>query len=322
MSEETKEKSPVRAAVICLSAIAVLAGVIYLAASCYFIGRFLPNTWIGDVYCTGKDIDSVARELNEKMIIPDIRISWSMDGEEDSVISSELIDYRYDLENAIYGVIDTQNPFSWPAALFSRQVLDLQPVITYDEEKLRTVFNSLSPVKDEVSDIPEFSIRFDPETGYYSYDNHHRRLDVEKAYSALKSSLNNGVLLLTLDESYFRDIPYSVSEMRSIDEFKSISAFLDTDLVYDMGAEQIKFDSSVMSFLVLSENGMPVKDAYGHYQIDDEAVVKWVDDLCDAYDTYGRDRKFKSSSGREVTIPATYSTYGTELDHDAEEAFA
>ena len=308
--------------VICIiSVIAVLLAV-YIGTALYFRNRFLPNTWIGDVYCTGRSTQAVAYDLKEKIVIPDIRISWGDEGYDDSYIVTSDIAYNYNLTSSVTNAVESQNIFSWPACLFTKQVLKLEPVITFDTDLLRRHFFSLERVRFEDAESPEFSIRFNNETGYYVFDNHAGRLDKEKAFEALTEALSSGRLSLALDRSYYYDAPYSAEENSSIAEWERLSKFLNTDLVYDMGAERISFDSEVMSFLIVTERDhTPVKDETGSYIIDDEAVSKWIDDLCSSYNTYGLDREFVSSTGRTVIIPATYSNYGTELNHDAELRF-
>ena len=303
--------------IISLNVIALIL-LLYLITSYYFSKRFLPNTWIGDVYCTGRSVESVAYDLKEKIEIPDVRISWFTEGYPDSYISADQFGYVYDLQGAIYEAIGSQDPFSWPRALFTKQVLHLDPVITYDSEALSRVFDTLDRVRDEKSEDPIYEIRLSEEEGYYVYDTHARRLDTDRVLNDLNENLAVGKFSLQLDPTYFYDAPYSEKEIQAQDYYADLSEFLFTDLVYDMGAEQIAFDKSIMSFLVVTENGMPVRDENGDFSLDDEAIEKWVDDLCASYDTYGLDREFKSSTGRDVIIPAFYSTYGTEIDRDSE----
>ncbi|MBO7530880.1 MAG: L,D-transpeptidase, partial [Lachnospiraceae bacterium] len=206
----------------------------------------------------------------------------------------------------------------WPKAFFTSVYIGDEIEISYNSDKLRAEFEKLDVVLKEKNDTPVYKIVFDPETGYGVFDNHEDRINLDKVLAVLNQKLSEGTTLLVLDDSFYIDEPYSNEEKALQGEWEELSDYLTTDLVYDMGAEKIAFDSSVMSFLIVSRGGMPVKDDDGGYIIDDEAVEKWVDDLCEAYDTYGLDREFKASNGKTVTIPAFYSTYGTELDHDAE----
>ncbi|MCR4791677.1 MAG: L,D-transpeptidase [Lachnospiraceae bacterium] len=316
MPEEKKLSK--RAIIIIISCIIALLAAFYLITAFYFSKRFLPNTWIGDVYCTGRSVDQVAADLKDKIEIPDIRISWMTEGYSDSYISSQDIGYVYDLERSVYNVKDSQNPFLWPKALFSKQILHLTPIISFDEGALQAAVEGLDRVRDERINAPVYEVRLDAEEGYYVYDTHFRRLDVDKVIASVRDNLNNGIFSLALDGSYFYDAPYSAEEQAEMEYWNELSEFLFTDLVYDMGAEKIAFDKSVMSFLIASDHNGPVRDENGDFILDDDAITRWIDNLCSKYDTYGLDRQFMSSSGRMVTIPAFYSTYGTELDHDAE----
>ena len=291
----------------------------YLAVSFYFMNRFLPNTWIYGVYATGRSADAVAAEANANIRYPDIRIVWA-DGSE-SVIDPSSVDLNVDLSKGVYNIKARENAFLWPKAFFTSVYIGDEIEISYNSDKLRAEFEKLDGVLKEKNDTPVYKIVFDPETGYGVFDNHEGRINLDKVLAVLNQKLSEGTTLLVLDDSFYIDEPYSNEEKALQSEWEELSDYLTTDLVYDMGAEKIVFDSSVMSFLIVSRGGMPVKDDDGGYMIDDEAVEKWVDDLCKAYDTYGLDREFKASNGKTVTIPAFYSTYGTEIDHDAELRF-
>ncbi len=322
MSSVREKLSKNKKKVVCICSVFAILLAIYLGTAFYFRNRFLPNTWIGDVYCTGRSMQAVAYDLKEKIVIPDIRISWSDEGYEDSFIKPEDISYSYNLTSSVMNAVESQNIFSWPSCLFTKQTLQLEPAIDFNADLLRSRFSQLERVRAEVAQAPEVDIRFDNETGYYVYDNHSGRLDIDKALQSLSDELSSGKLSLTLDETYYYDAPYTADENARLGEWDELSSFLNTDLVYDMGAEKIAFDSSVMSFLIEAErNHDPIKDEEGSYIIDDEAVSEWIDDLCEAYNTYGLDREFLSSTGKTVIIPATYSNYGTELNHDAELRF-
>mgnify|MGYP002856201629 CR=1 FL=1 len=321
ISEESKKGLNIRLIISVLVVIISLSALVYILTALYFRNRFLPNTWIGDVYCTGRDADSIASDLRDKIIIPDITIGWNDGNNDDSKISSESIGYTYDLQASVYKSMSSQNSFSWPAAFFRKNILHLIPVISYDESKLAEIYESLDVVKNENADVPDCRIIFDPKEGYILKDTHYHRLDSEKTYDALKDCLENGRLRLDLDESFYADIPYSGDEKARQSEFEKISAFLNTDLVYDMGAEKISFDSTLMSFLIVSENGMPALDKDGEYIIDDDKVTEWVHKLCEDYNTFGLEREFNASNGKTVYVPATYSDYGTEINETAELKF-
>ena len=321
MPDERKKNLNVRILVSILTVLFSLIALIYLLTAFYFRKRFLPNTWIGDVYCTGRNADSVAADLRDKIIIPDITISWEDGDYENSVILSSDIGYTYDLRESVYRSIGSQNTFAWPKALFGKNVLHLVPVITYDESALDERFNSLDRIVYENSTECEYSIVFDETSGYIEKDTHIHRLDTGKVLSDLKACLSEGRLRLDVDDSYFYDEPYNSDEIAEQDYYDRMASYLNTDLVYDMGAEKIPFDISLMSFLIKSEGGRPVTDEKGDFVLDDEKITGWISDLCSDYNTYGLDRQFVSSNGKTVTVPSFYSDYGTQIDEKAELLF-
>ena len=260
----------------------------YVAVSFYFMNRFLPNTWIYGVYATGRTADSVAAEANANIRYPDIKIVWA-DGSE-SVIDPASVDLNVDLSKGVYNIKSRENAFLWPKAMLTSVYIGDEINITYNSDKLRSEFEKLDLVQKERNDTPVYKIVFDKETGYGVFDNHSDRVNLDLVLAALNRNISEGTTLLVLDDSYYMDEPYSNAEKAAQEEWEELSGFLTTDLVYDMGAEKISFDPQVMSFLIVSENGMPAKDENGDYIIDDEAVEKWIDDLCEAYDTYGLDR--------------------------------
>ena len=146
-----KEKLLKNLKIVCIAAVLAVLLIIYLGTAFYFKNRFLPNTWIGDVYCTGRSTQAVAYDLKEKIVVPEIRISWGEEGYEDSYIKPEDISYSYNLTSSVIKAVESQNIFSWPACLFTKQSLQLEPVIDFDAELLRRHFSQLERVRTETA---------------------------------------------------------------------------------------------------------------------------------------------------------------------------
>lgn len=103
------------------------------------------------------------------------------------------------------------------------------------------------------------------------------------------------------------------------ERYDELQAFLCSNLVFDMGAEQIELTSEIMaSFLRLDGDGLPVWDQ-GELLVSAERIREWVEALARQYDTVDTTRDFQTTEGRVVQV--AYNTYGTRLDVEAEVEF-
>ena len=112
--------------------------VILWALSSYYRDSFSCDTWINGVYCTGKTIDEVNRELEEQYTYEGITVTCNQE-DYTFFILKEAVDFRADFKLALQQYKNTQSTFEWFKRFFGDHREDFLPVAEIDAEKLKNV---------------------------------------------------------------------------------------------------------------------------------------------------------------------------------------
>lgn len=290
-----------------------------LALSWYYRDHFAVNTWINGIYCTGKTVEEVNRELTQNTEIPELTIidgqgqAWSLD--------LSLTDYTVDYTNDLRDYLKRRSQTFWQEQA-QAEGFGLSPRSGWDEEKLKGLVTGMEWVTAAGERSTEVEIRLgeDPREPYILYDGKSRRLDPEKLCLYVQECLENGIYRVEAEQGEcFVDLEDTPEDTLQRERFKELQSFLRSNLIYDMGAEQIELTPDIMaSFLRTDSQGLPIWDQ-GELLILASRIREWVEQLALQYDTVDTTRDFQTTEGRIVQV--AYDTYGTQLDVEAEVEF-
>ncbi len=292
----------------------ILAG--FLALGMYYRNNFPVNTWINGVYCTGKTVEEVNRELAAQTQLPVLTLqeadgsSWQVDLQD--------LDAAADYTGLLRDYLRQHASFFWLANLNRPAIVELEPAcFVWNEEKLESWFMGLSFVQEEKN--RPAGVNVSCEDGEYClYDGNTDRLAPYRAFLYLKECLSKGQTAVSLEEGgCYGDLEDSAADRSQRELWSQVEAFLDCGIVYDMGAEQIALTPEITgTFLAVDEAGKLQLDQEGHITVSQEKVADWVENLALQYDTCGTTKEFQSTRGDLVSVK--YVTYGTQLDQEAE----
>ena len=291
---------------------------VYFVLAFYYREGFSLNTWINGVYCTGKTVEEVNSELLSHTEAPNVVIV-DKEGEEYTIALAD-VDYRADFGSALEAYRQEQNPYLWVDNVLLHSRRTLAPAVSVDEEALRRAYNALEFVQTEQERIKDYSLTRDTEGAYVFTDRLSDRIDLEKAFLALKEIVENGQETLNLQESgcYYEITPdESQKALRNL--WKEIEKFQTCDIVYCFGEERHPVTAADCASFLTAQNGLPVQDEKGSFVLDEEAVTAYVQSLAEEYDGYGRTRQFHSTRGDVITIEG--GTYGSKMDRKKETVY-
>lgn len=282
----------------------------------YYRNNFPVNTWINGVYCTGKTVEEVNRELAAQTQLPVLTLqeadgtSWQIDLKE--------LDAAADYTGLLRDYLRQHASFFWLANLNRPAQMELEPeCFTWNEEKLKQWFERLPFVREEKNRPTGVKVDYkDEEFGLY--DGNTDRLASDRALLYLQDCLSKGQVTVSLqDGECYEDLEDNASDRMQRELWSQVETFLDCGIVYDMGAEQIALTPGIMgSFLEKDQAGKLQLDQEGRIIVSKEAVAAWVENLALQYDTCGTTKEFQSTRGDVVSVK--YVTYGTQLDQEAE----
>lgn len=273
--------------------------------------RFAPNTWINGIYCTGKTVDEVNAELLKALHAPVITVRDSQGGTYS--IDLAQVDFAYDYSSYLKSCQQVYSGKYWIKALSAkRDLIAEQPVFTYNEQKLESIWSSLPIVEAEkIAPVVSLSLEEEGYTFSTTLDGH---LDVKKGLEVLVNAVNSGETNLSLSDAdcYF-DYEMTADQQKIYAKWQELREKEVCGLTYDMGAEKVVFDRGLMSkFIAKDDAGNPLYDEEGNLYYDKEIVDQYMTDLCESYHTYGVMRDFLSSKGDVIQVEGV--TYGTEIN--------
>jgi len=292
---------------------------VYFALTFYYRDRFSMNTWVNGVYCTGKSVEEVNSELLSSIKAP-IVVLTDVSGNTYE-IPLEEVGYQSDYLKELERLRLSQNPYLWIDNLGKLQSFTIIPNITFSKEKLYKSFREIPVIKAELEKQTEFEIEFDKEIGCYILkDNLKGWLDIDKIWEEMLNAIESKIYTVDMRKLQCTyDIELTEEQKETKVKWEKISAFQKCVLQYDMGAEVIAFTPDIMAGFLKKEDGFPAFDEAGELILDEAAVEAYVTELAEAYDTYGKERIFKATSGKEIIL--TEGNYGTTLDQNAEVNF-
>ncbi len=288
---------------------------VYFVLAFYYREGFSLNTWINGVYCTGKTVEEVNSELLSHTEAPNVVIV-DREGTE-YTISLADVDYQADYSNMLERYRQEQNPYLWIDNVLFHSRRTLAPAVAVDETALRKAYDALAFVREEQQKKTDYSLYRDEAGEYVFTDGLANRIDLEKAFLALKTNVENGQETLNLQDSgCYYDIAPDEAQKALRNLWKEIERFQNCDIVYCFGEERHPVTAADCASFLVTENGLPVTDQTGNFVLEEEAVAAYVEQLAEEYDGYGRTRQFHSTRGDVITIEG--GTYGSKLDQKKE----
>ena len=226
---------------------------VFFSLTLYYRNNFPVNTWINGIYCTGKTVEQVNKELVEIDASHydhdqgNFFVVISGENGSQETIEAGAVGLVPDYTNALREYQEQNAGSFWmkrlqdsaPAAFSAEQYV-------WDEEKLRAEFDSLSIVTAEIAKSDGVLLDFDGETGYFLKDGNRGRLDTRKAYDYLKSCLSQGETVINLvSGNCYYDRKDTLQDREQRELWEKICAFSDCRIVYDMGEEKIPLTADI-----------------------------------------------------------------------------
>ncbi len=299
----------------------------YFAMGYYYRGGFVANTWINGIYCTGKTVEEVNAELMEGATVPEtVLVSVSKRGSAGSdgamwQLSLADIDYSLDYTLSLEAFLARQNPWLWVKNMMFHAQHEINPSASFDEKKLRACWEN-SPLYLEEAGTPiEYALVYEEQTGYALKDSLHDRLDIQKAYEALRQGITAGADTVDLSDCY-HEIALNEEQREIQSLWEQLECFQNSVIAYDFSDESFSLDAGTLAGFLKKEGQFPyfpILDEQGGLQLEESRIADYVGALSEKYSTYGKKWEFQSTRGDIVTVAGV--TYGGQLDQKAETAW-
>lgn len=304
------EKTVRTGLIIGIVSVLVLIGAVYIGIGFYFQSHFYSGTKINGTsfsLANAADAEEKIREDAEDYLL-------AVHDREDRVtyISGADIDYHYESDGSIAGLLEAQNAILWPLSVREEHDYTIEVRMTYDENKLVALVEKMECFKEE--NIVE------PEDAYLEYtENGYEIIPEKKGNQPLKEQIlldvkaaveaRENVLLLDDDDyvkpSVTADDPKLSEKLEVAEKYRSMS------ITYEIeGYDQVLDGETILSWITI-EDDLSVT-------VDENMAASYAQQLASRYNTYADVRKFKTSLGDTIEIGG--GDYGWIIDKPDEAA--
>ncbi len=326
-AKEQKKKSKKKYILIVflLIFVATLAVVAYLyyRGVDYYRTHFFPNTKINGIDCsdmeTGPIIDALERHIDGyalSVVGRDYRT-----GESGTVLGSivpEDIELRYvGIREAVESLLRQQDEMLWiEAYLDGKYEYFLEQPLTFDEELLENAVKAWEACKRKNMRKPKDAYigEYSEEAGGYEIipETNGTEFDIEKAISLINEAVSGQKTSIDLEAmDCYGQATIKSDDKRMNQVVGNVNKWLGTKIIYDWNGTKVMLDNETLKDWVSIEGGKAI--------LDEEAVGTYVKEQANAYDTYGRQKKFMTTAGYEISLPGRNYGWKTDIEGETEE---
>lgn len=268
---------------------------IYFAGVFFFQTHYLPNTTVGSISCGLKSPDYVeeqnsARTSRYSLLVTDRKNTLF-------VLEGKEFGYKYVQLGEEQQILEKQNAFLWPAALFSPNTYTLSHSVSYDHEQLAYIIEHLGLFKEDYIEPPVdayIELKKDGYTIVPAVDGN--TPIIEQIASEITDAVSTGLDSLTLSSACYSAPAIHSSSSVILEAASTIDTYLNGIITYniwDVYQEEFGREEIMSAIRIDKDFQITLNTA-----VFDDFAYK----LAKAYNTYGDKREFKTSLGDTVII--------------------
>lgn len=293
-----------------IASVITAVAVCYVAFALFFQSHFCFGTSIDGIAVGGCSAAKVEELIKEEMEGYSLKL---LEREENvETISGSSIGIAPVFNGEVEELLEKQNGFKWIVTLFQKEELELEKVVSFDEDALEKVLEDLSCMKQENQRKP-----VDASYSEYSGGEGYTLIAADYGTTIDKAAFQAAVFeaVTVLAEELDLSESGCYVEPKVADDDKELLALIDelncytgTTITYDFGEKSEILDGEIINTWLSEENGKVV--------VDEEAVLAYVKELGKSYNTAYKPKTLKTSYGTEVTI--SNGSYGWRIDNGGE----
>lgn len=303
----------------------LVAVIVYGFVAIHYQSCFMPGTYIDDIDCSEMEVAQVTAQIRQQELEDYSLDIYGKSAEGNSVILGTITarDIGMELKDDLLQVqafFDRQEPLFWVQSLGNRQVKhELTKEIVYDEAKVDQLISEMQWTQETQNTVPQdaYLSEYSEELGGYEIipEIQGNRLDMERVAELIKQALYDRESSVNLEEHACYEQPEVTAQSEDLVALRdTLNKWLSTDITYDWNAAEVKLDKQQLAEWISVEDGKAV--------LDEEAVAAFVKENAGKYDTYGKNRRFVTTQGVELTLPSGAFGWKTDTEKECEELIA
>lgn len=299
----------VKGKVYLLSLIIVIILSFYVLMSIYFDKHYYFGTYINGINVSCKTVseanDLLLKESHNYVIKLEERnnITESIEG--------SSINFKYEGSNEAQEIKDSQNPSLWLVDIFSNNKYIINEVYSFDRQLLMGELEKLECFNN-VNIIEPLDACFKYEDGEYKIikEVYGNKVNKDLLYAYILNSIKLGERSVNLDAINAYEKPkFTSTSEKVIDAQKELNKYVNSKIYYIFDNEiEILDGSTINTWLDI--------DSLMNVSVNEDEVKEYINELSRKYDTYGKTRSFKSTTGKTISVVG--GNYGWRINKTKE----
>ena len=283
--------------------------IIYFFISIYFNNHFFIGTYINGVNVSFKTVE----EADAKLLNASHNYVLEIKERNDVIeyIEGDKINFEYKGTDKIDELKKKQNGFLWPKVLFTKNVYNINNVYSYEKTLLDEEFNKLACfAKENVIEPLDDCFHYNGIEYEIIKEVYGNKVNKDYLYAYILNSVLIGTETIDLEEINAYEYPdFTSTSEKVIEAQKQLNTFVSTTVYYNFDDEIEILDGSIINEWLEVDQSMNVV-------LNEKKIKEYLNDLSLKYDTYGKTRTFKTTTGKTVEVVG--GNYGWKIDKTKE----
>lgn len=297
--------------VLTIAGIAIVVLVVaYLAVGMYFRGRFNPGTELNGLNVSGKTAEQAEKLIQGSLDKYVLQVT-DRSGKVEKINGTD-ISLKYVSDGTVSKALKKQNSFAWPVSLLAGSREKTEYTLEYDEASLEKITSGFSCMNTEEEEEPENAYpEYKDGTFTIIPEEYGSKVDKEKFASVLADKLNTLNDTLNMEEEKCYVAPeYTADSTEVIEACDKLNSYLKAEITYEMhDGDKVEVSKDDLAGMLSCSSDMKG-------QVKKKKVKEYIQTLKDKYDTAGEEIRFKTGSGKTVSVSG--GDFGWSIDLESE----
>lgn len=262
--------------------------ILYFGMTIYFRNHFFFGSTISCVNVSGKTLEEVEKQMPSE--VEEYKLLLEEKGNIKEEISGDDICLEYNSNGKAKELKDKQNPFAWVKGIFHKKDFEVENVVTYDEKKLKEVFDKLNCFDSSNIEEPQ-NPKFEyTDSGYIIAEEiNGNKINKDILYDKVVNSILKGEKSINLEAEDCYEKPNYTSKSQEVLDIKDeLNKYIGTKVTYKFGDKNEVIDGAIIKDWIKVDENLQVV-------FDEEKIKGYLDKLSSTYDTVGKSRDFTTS---------------------------
>lgn len=299
----------VKGKVYLLSLIIVIILSFYVLMSIYFDKHYYFGTYINGINVSCKTVS----EANDLLLKESYNYVIKLEERNNITESIEgsSINFKYEGSDEAQEIKDSQKPSLWLVDIFSNNKYIINEVYSFDRELLMGELEKLECFNNG-NIIEPLDACFKYEDGEYKIikEVYGNKVNKDLLYAYILNSIKLGERSVNLDAINAYEKPkFTSTSEKVIDAQKELNKYVNSKIYYIFDNEiEILDGSTINTWLDI--------DSLMNVSVNEDEVKEYINELSRKYDTYGKTRSFKSTTGKTISVVG--GNYGWRINKTKE----